>query len=192
MEDGAKLIAGVDEAGRGPLAGPVVAAAVIFDSPYPIESDINDSKKLTEKRRLKLYRFIHANAKAVGVGFVWHTEIDKSNIHRASLEAMSRAVASLCITPDFILVDGRFKTGCGIKERAIVKGDSLSISIAAASIVAKTVRDAVMRAYSSIYPLYGFEGHKGYGCASHIRAIKEFGPCPIHRLTYRPMSEMAE
>ncbi len=190
LSNGARLIAGVDEAGRGPLAGPVVAAAVIFRPPWPVEAGINDSKKLSEVRRLKLYRFIYANATSVGVGVVWHAEIDKINIHKASLKAMSIAVSALKSTPDYLLIDGRFKTGCGISELAIVKGDSLSLSIAAASIVAKTVRDAIMRAYGSIYPLYGFSGHKGYGSAAHMKAIKEYGPCPVHRMSYRPMSEL--
>ncbi len=189
--EGAELIAGVDEAGRGPLAGPVVAASVIFAPPWPIEAGINDSKTLSQKRRESLARLIHSEAASVGVGIVWPDEIDRINIHTASLEAMRRAVGSLGVTPDSLLVDGRFKIGAGAEEQAIVKGDSKSVTIAAASIIAKTVRDSIMEAYSILYPLYGFSSHKGYGTEAHLAAIKEHGPTPIHRMSYRPMSEMA-
>jgi ribonuclease HII len=190
-QEGAELIAGVDEAGRGPLAGPVVAASVLFNAPWPIESGINDSKALSEKRRETLARLIYRTAASVGVGLVWPEEIDRINIHTASLLAMRRAVASMKVTPDRLLIDGRFKIGVKIRELAIVKGDAKSVSIAGASIIAKTVRDSIMQAYSRLYPQYGFSSHKGYGTAAHLLAIAKHGPSSIHRMSYRPMSEMA-
>ncbi|MBE9529007.1 MAG: ribonuclease HII [Proteobacteria bacterium] len=190
-EEGAELIAGVDEAGRGPLAGPVVAASVLFNPPWPIESGINDSKALSAKKRKTLSRLIYKTAASIGVGVVWPEEIDRINIHAGSLLAMRRAVAAMKVTPDRLLIDGRFKTGTEITELAIVKGDAKSVSIAAASIIAKTVRDTIMEAYSHLYPNYGFSSHKGYGTAAHLLAIKKHGPSSIHRMSYRPMSEMA-
>ena len=187
-EDGVGAIAGVDEAGRGPLAGPVVAAAVIFSAPWPTGIGIKDSKALTPAKREKLSRIIYRSAVSVGLGIVWHGEIDRINIHRASLEAMRLAVGSLSPVPDRLLVDGRFEIESDISQSAIVKGDSLSVSIAAASIIAKTVRDRVMEAYSFLYPQYGFSSHKGYGSAAHLVAIEKYGPSPVHRMSYSPMS----
>ncbi len=191
LNDGAGLVAGIDEAGRGPLAGPVVAAAVIFSSPWPVDYGINDSKTLTHKRRERLSCLIYKSAISVGVGLVWQDEIDRTNIHRASLVAMRNAVDSLGIIPDRLLVDGRFEIESKIKQSAIIKGDTLSVSIAAASIIAKTVRDRIMDAYSQLYPEYGFAGHKGYGSAAHMTAIEKYGPSPVHRMSYSPLSSLS-
>lgn len=177
-------MAGTDEAGRGPLAGPVVAAAVIFAS-IPQGSLINDSKKLTPKKRESLVFEIYRKAYSVGVGVVWPEEIDRINIHRASLKAMERAVSALSVTPDLLLVDGSFPTGLSIPQRPIISGDARSISIAAASIIAKTARDNMMEAYHGIYPEYNFASHKGYPTKEHLSALVRLGPTPIHRLTFR-------
>lgn len=178
-------IAGVDEAGRGPLAGPVVAAAVVFSSPPPNGLGINDSKKLTPKRRASLVFDIYGAALAVGVGLAWPVEIDRINIHRASLLAMRRAVSSLGLTPGFLLIDGKFPVDSTIPQLPVVSGDSLSVSIAAASIIAKTARDALMEAYDRLYPGYNFASNKGYPTADHYRCLGRLGPAPIHRRCFR-------
>lgn len=177
------LIAGVDEAGRGPLAGPVVAAAVIL---YPGAEilGINDSKKLSEKKREELYPEIMRRAMAVGVGLVSAGRIDKINILQATYEAMRKAVRQLCFSPDVLLVDAVTIPELSVKQVPIIKGDAKSLSIGAASIVAKVTRDRLMREMALIYPEYGFEAHKGYGTAAHIAALKEYGPCPIHRRSF--------
>ena len=181
--DSEGLIAGVDEAGRGPLAGPVVAAAVILHPGAEILG-INDSKKLSEKKREALYPEILEKAMAVGVGIVSAARIDEINILQATYEAMRKAVEGLCFSPDLLLVDAVTIPGLAVKQVPIIKGDAKSLSIGAASIVAKVTRDRLMRELDKIYPEYGFEGHKGYGTAAHIAALKEFGPCPVHRRSF--------
>ncbi len=183
---GFTLIAGVDEAGRGPLAGPVVAAAVILPNPPPINLGIRDSKALSPKARSTIFMDICGSALAIGVGAVWESEIDEINIHRASLKAMAKAVEALSTRPDYILIDGRFALGTGVPEQPVVRGDALSVSIAAASIAAKTVRDRIMDAYHRIYPGYNFIRNKGYGTEEHLAALRTKGPCPIHRKSFHP------
>jgi ribonuclease HII len=183
FKKGYKIIAGVDEAGRGPLAGPVVAAAVILPDNFEGREKIDDSKKLNEKKRAELAELICKNCK-VGVGISSPEVIDRVNIRNASLMAMVKAVYSLDILPDCILVDGNAKTFCGIYEEAIVKGDSKSLSIGAASIIAKVFRDKIMEEYSKIYPGYFFEKHKGYPTKIHKQAIALSGILPIHRKTF--------
>lgn len=179
---GYKNIAGVDEAGRGPLAGPVVAAAVILPQDFDL-FEVNDSKKLSEKKRDKL-AFAICEKCMVGVGIVTPEGIDRVNIRNASLEAMRKAVFSLDITPDYVLIDGNAEIECGIDEETIVKGDSRSISIGAASIIAKVFRDRIMKEYSMKYPEYLFEKHKGYPTKKHKELIAEHGLTPIHRITF--------
>lgn len=183
-EKGYNSIAGIDEAGRGPLAGPVVAAAVILPKDALIEG-VNDSKKISEKKREKLYDDIINNAISWGVGIVDHTVIDEINILNATRRAMKLAIQNLSVRPDFILIDAEKKVDTdGIPYLPIIKGDALSISIGAASIIAKVTRDRMMREYDKIFPMYGFEKHKGYGTKAHVEAIKEFGPCMIHRRSF--------
>ena len=184
FEKGYNLIAGIDEAGRGPLAGPVVAAAVILPKGCLIEG-VNDSKKLSEKKREKLYDDIIENAIAWGVGIKDNNVIDEINILEATRLAMHEAIENLQVKPDFIFIDAEKKVDTDkIPYLPIIKGDALSISIAAASIIAKVTRDRMMREYDEIYPQYGFSGHKGYGTAKHIAAIKEYGPCILHRKSF--------
>jgi ribonuclease HII len=176
-------VAGVDEAGRGPLAGPVVAAAVIFP-PGMMIAGIDDSKKLTPAHRESLYEHIIHSAAAYGVAAIDHSEIDRLNILQATLEAMRNAIRQLQPQPEYILVDGNMFRHESISYRTIVRGDSRSISIAAASIIAKVTRDRLMVQYHKEYPEYGFDRHKGYGTAEHIRAIETHGYCPIHRRSF--------
>lgn len=183
--NGFKTIAGVDEAGRGPLAGPVVAAAVVLPYPPPINIGFKDSKALSQKAREALVIEVFRTARGVGVGIVWPNEIDIINIHKASLKAMERAVARLIIRPDILLIDGTFPINTFIEQKPIVSGDALSVSIAAASIVAKTARDSIMGAYHSMFPHYNFAANKGYGTKDHMAAIDKHGPTPIHRKTFR-------
>ncbi|HOO27827.1 MAG TPA: ribonuclease HII [Lachnospiraceae bacterium] len=176
-------ICGIDEVGRGPLAGPVVAGAVIL----PADCDIlylNDSKKLTEKKREELYSVIMEKASAVGLGFISPERIDEINILQATYEAMRQAVQKLSVIPDILLNDAVTIPLLDIKQVPIIKGDAKSISIAAASIVAKVTRDRLMTEYESRYPEYGFAANKGYGSAAHIAALKKYGPSPIHRKTF--------
>ncbi|MDD5428919.1 MAG: ribonuclease HII [Candidatus Omnitrophica bacterium] len=184
---GYTIIAGVDEAGRGPLAGPVVAGAVILKS-FDFPCEINDSKKLSKKKREKAYKEIFKRA-IVGVGVIGEKTIDEINIYQATLRAMEMAVANLQILPDYIIVDGRMKlvTRCPVK--CIIGGDSKSLSIAAASIIAKVTRDEIMSKYDKEYPQYGFARHNGYGTRLHKANLKKFGPSPIHRYSYRPVKE---
>lgn len=185
MRDGFMPVAGVDEAGRGPLAGPVVASAVILD-PKRIPKGLNDSKQLTAARREELYEEILATAE-VSIASLSHGSIDRFNILRASLEAMRRAVASLPKAARFVLVDGRdVPAGLSCPAKALIKGDARSFSIAAASIVAKVTRDRMMRAAGTSYPHYGFEQHAGYATEAHRSAIDVHGPCPIHRMSFSP------
>jgi ribonuclease HII len=182
-QHGIEFIAGVDEAGRGPLAGPVVAAAAIF--PYgSIIEGVNDSKKLTKKKREYLFHKIHEQALAIGVGLVSHEVIDRINILQASFLAMNKAIENLKIKPNQLLVDGNFFRHEKYPVENIIKGDSLSHSIAAASIIAKVTRDALMVELNEQYPEYGFAQHKGYGTKAHIEAIRKYGYSPIHRKSF--------
>lgn len=176
-------VAGIDEAGRGPLAGPVVAAAVILPK-YIFLPFLNDSKKVTEKRRDVLFDEIKQNAIAYGIGIASNTLIDEINILQATYEAMREAVNALEKTPDVLLVDAVHIPDINIKQVGIVKGDAKSVNIAAASILAKVTRDRIMVEYDKIYPEYGFASNKGYGTATHIAALKEVGPCAIHRKSF--------
>ena len=176
-------VAGIDEAGRGPLAGPVVAAAVILPKDIFLPF-LNDSKKVTEKRRDVLFDEIKQNAIACGIGIASNTLIDEINILQATYEAMREAINSLEKTPDVLLVDAVHIPDINIKQVGIVKGDAKSVNIAAASILAKVTRDRIMAEYDKIYPEYGFASNKGYGTATHIAALKEVGPCAIHRKSF--------
>ncbi len=176
-------LCGIDEAGRGPLAGPVVAAAVILPKNCQIYY-LNDSKKLSEKRREELFSEICDKALAYGIGMVSEKVIDEINIRNATMQAMSEAISKLKLTPDMIIVDGDFVPKTSIPARAIPKGDALSISIAAASILAKVTRDRLMREMDEKYPGYGFAKHKGYGTKEHTEAIRALGPCEIHRRSF--------
>lgn len=180
---GYKMVCGVDEAGRGPLAGPVFAAAVILQNDIVIEG-LNDSKKLTEKKREKLYEEIKKYAIDYNVAFASEKEIDNINILNATFLAMKRAIEGLKIQPDFALVDGNRKPELKIDSQTIIKGDSLSASIAAASILAKVERDRLMKKLSEKYSRYQFSKHKGYGTKLHIDLIKQYGPCEIHRKSF--------
>lgn len=180
---GFSTVAGVDEAGRGPLAGPVVSSAVILPTTFPV-SGVKDSKKLSPKKRDQLYKKIYQYAVSVGIGIIDPAEIDRINILRASLLSMAIAVENLYPLPDYVLVDGTYRIASNLPQRAIAKGDELSISIAAASIVAKVTRDRLMERYDLEYPQFGFARHKGYPTKAHKEAIKRFGSCPIHRLSF--------
>ena len=183
-DEGFPAVCGVDEAGRGPLAGPVCAAAVILPQDLMIEG-LNDSKKLTEKRREALYEIITREAVAYGIAFADEREIDEINILQATFLAMRRAVEQLAVRPDIVLVDGNREPDLGeLPVRTIVKGDSLSANIAAASILAKVTRDRFMLEQDAIYPQYGFAVHKGYGTKAHYAALTQYGPCPIHRQSF--------
>ena len=182
-------VCGVDEAGRGPWAGPVSAGAVILD-PAIVPAGLNDSKKLTAKARERLEIEIKATALAWGVGLASAQEIDEINILQATGLAMRRAMAALKITPAFALVDGNYRFDLPCPLQPIVKGDALSASIAAASILAKVERDRIMMAADLDYPEYGFAGHKGYHAASHVAALKAHGPCPIHRMSWAPIRDL--
>jgi len=182
--EGIKYIAGIDEAGRGPLAGPVVVGIVIMKPDSFIEG-INDSKKISEKKREKLYEQITNEAIAWGVGIVDQREIDEINILNATKKALNMAITGLETKPERILVDALEKIDtCGIPYTSVIKGDAKIYSIAAASIIAKVTRDRIMQEYDEVYPEYGFAGHKGYGTSKHIQAIKEYGPCPLHRKSF--------
>ena len=183
FENGIEIICGVDEAGRGPLAGPVCAAAVILPKGLEIPG-LNDSKKLTDKRRRELMPIIKEQALAYGIAFASHEEIDQINILQATFLAMERALAQLKIKPDLALIDGNRQKDFGINVETVVKGDSRSASIAAASVLAKVTRDDYMEAMALEYPGYGFEIHKGYGTKAHYEALRNLGPCPIHRMTF--------
>lgn len=185
---GFSVVAGIDEAGRGPLAGPVVAAAVILAEGDYING-VDDSKKLAEAKRTILFDVIMKQAVAVGVGISDSLTVDRINILQATLRAMESAVAALSPQPDCLLIDGISKTTLQLHQKTIKKGDSLSLSIAAASIIAKVTRDRIMAAYDKEYPAYGFASHKGYGTLSHLAVIAALGPTPIHRLTFRGVRE---
>jgi len=198
---GFQVVAGVDEVGRGPLAGPVVAAAVILPREFH-HKEIKDSKLLTAKQREKLAPLIQQNALSWGLGVVEFDEIDRINILQASLLAMAKALSALSCRPDCLLIDGKqpiplnlfhglsFSVSPSFFQKTIVKGDQLSLSIAAASIVAKVARDAIMVVLDKQYPEYGFADHKGYGCAAHLAALRRHGPSPIHRKSFAPVRDL--
>ena len=181
--DEIQVICGVDEAGRGPLAGPVCAAAVILPKHAEIPG-LTDSKKLTDKKRRELYPIIMEQAVAYGIGFASEQEIDEINILQATFLAMQRALDQLSVKPDLALIDGNREKDFGLPVKTVVKGDSLSANIAAASILAKVTRDNLMVEMAEKYPQYGFEIHKGYGTKAHYAALREFGASPIHRMTF--------
>ncbi|NOT46719.1 MAG: ribonuclease HII [Acidobacteria bacterium] len=183
--EGFGFIAGVDEVGRGCLAGPVVAAACILDREKPLPEGLNDSKKLTADQRERINSELIGTAKAFGIGAVEADEIDRINILEATKKAMFLAIQNLSPAADFLLIDALQLKLVRLPQKALIKGDSISVSIAAASIIAKVYRDDLMRKYEEQYPEYGFAGHKGYGCASHFEAIRQHGPCSLHRKTFR-------
>lgn len=180
---GVMNICGVDEAGRGPLAGPVCAAAVILPGHLEIPG-LNDSKKLTDKKRRELFPIIQEKALAYGIGFAGQEEIDEINILQATFLAMERALGALAIRPGLVLIDGNQEKDFGLPVKTVVKGDSLSANIAAASVLAKVSRDDVMLEFARQYPEYGFDIHKGYGTKAHYAALTQYGPCPIHRRSF--------
>ena len=180
---GFDLICGVDEAGRGPLAGPVCAAAVIL--PHGLEiPGLTDSKKLSDKKRRELVPIIQQEAVSYGIGLASREEIDEINILQATFLAMERALAALSVRPELALIDGNLEKDFGLPVKTVVKGDSLSMNIAAASVLAKVTRDDLMLEMAKVYPQYGFEIHKGYGTRAHYDALRAYGPCPIHRTTF--------
>lgn len=183
QEKGYCRICGIDEAGRGPLAGPVCAAAVILPDHCVIQG-LNDSKKLSDKRRRELFPIIQENALAYGIAFASEAEIDEINILQATFLAMKRALDALSVRPDYALIDGNRETDFGIPVKTVVRGDSLSANIAAASILAKVTRDDWMIRLSEEYPEYGFEIHKGYGTKAHYEALDRIGPCAAHRQSF--------
>ncbi len=189
FSQGYKIIGALDEAGRGPLAGPVVAVCVIFKANISINNDlakINDSKKLNSKNREKLFDLIKENFLEVGIGICDHKTVDRINILQATFLAMKKAIGSLKNKPGFLLVDGSIKIpNCSIEQQAYIKGDEKIFSIAAASIIAKVTRDRIMFEMDKIYPKYDFARHKGYGTKVHLEKLRENGPCPIHRLSFR-------
>ena len=185
---GYQCIAGIDEAGRGPLAGPVVAAAVIL----PLEFDLpglTDSKRLSARQRDVLYPLIRIQAVAVGIGLASAADVDRFNILQSTLNSMQLAVSRLNCEVDYLLVDGISRIPTDLPQETLKKGDSRSLSISAASVVAKVVRDRIMQAYDKYYPEYGFAGHKGYGSAEHLKVIARCGPTPLHRKTFRGVKE---
>ena len=183
-----KVIAGIDEVGRGCIAGPVVAAAVILSEKRI--SDLKDSKKLAPKKRLLVAQEIKQKAICWSIGIAWPKEIDRYNIFNATTLAMLRALRSLRIKPDFVYVDGKFGLPVEIENRAVIKGDVLIPSISAASIIAKTFRDRLMEVFDKRYPLYGFARHKGYPTKLHLENLKRYGPSPIHRLSFSPVARI--
>lgn len=187
---GFRLIAGLDEAGRGPLAGPVVAAAIVLPEAGRLKG-IDDSKKLSGGQRREVFSLLLKKAVAIGLGMIEAQEIDRLNILRASLKAMEMAVGDLSITPDFLLIDGPHSIGLPICQQAIPKGDTRCLSIAAASIVAKVTRDRLMEAYHDKYPEYNFAQHKGYGTKEHLQAIHKYGCCPIHRRSFKTIYQLS-
>ena len=181
--DSVRVICGVDEAGRGPLAGPVCAAAVILPPHLEIPG-LTDSKKLTDKKRRELFPVIQEQAIAFGIGLASEQEIDEINILNATFLAMQRALDQLNVRPDLALIDGNRETDFGLPVKTVVKGDSLSANIAAASVLAKVTRDDIMLEQAKLYPEYGFDVHKGYGTKAHYAALREHGHCAIHRLSF--------
>lgn len=187
-EDGANIIAGVDEAGRGPLAGPVVAGAVVFLKPPDI-LEIDDSKKISSAKRKKIFNYLVSSKDvAIGFGVISEDVIDATNILEASFEAMRKALFSLPLKPDHVIVDGYSIPQLKISQRGVIGGDKQSLSIAAASIVAKVIRDDMMNKFDEQYPGYGFSQHKGYGTKAHMESLRRLGPCKIHRKSFRPVT----
>lgn len=191
-QKGHRLIAGVDEAGRGPLAGPVVAAACILPNGLILEG-VDDSKKLTPEKREELFHIITSHADIMfGIGIVESDQIDEMNILQASLHAMDLAVQNLPEKPDYLLIDGNHLPPTRIAAQTVIKGDSHSQSIGAASIIAKYTRDSLMIELHAEYPMYGFDQHKGYGTKMHVEAIKLHGPCPVHRRSFEPVKSLTQ
>jgi len=188
IEKGFSHIAGIDEAGRGPLAGPVVSAAVLLPPSFH-DLNIIDSKKLSPKKRSHLYEKLYDQAVSISIGIVDNIEIERINILNASLLSMAISVKNLNPQPDFLLIDGKFKIPMDLPQEPVIRGDTLSISIAAASIIAKVTRDRLMERYHQDYPQFGFSRHKGYPTKAHKEAIEKFGCCPIHRRTFRGVKE---
>ncbi|OQX27387.1 MAG: ribonuclease HII [Desulfobacteraceae bacterium IS3] len=189
-QKGFSRVAGIDEAGRGPLAGPVVSAAVILPQGFSIQ--VRDSKTLSSKQRDNFYDKIYAHALCVGIGMADAAEIDRINILKASLLSMRLALENLKLQPDYLLIDGQFPIASALPQKPVIKGDSLSMSISAASIIAKVTRDRLMDKYHKDYPQFGFSKHKGYPTKAHKDAIRKFGICPIHRLTFKGVKEYAQ
>jgi len=185
---GYSLVAGVDEAGRGPLAGPVVAAAVILPEDIVLDG-VKDSKKMSERAREEAFYLIQRKAINISLAVVSPKEVDRINILQATKEAMKQAVLTLDPRPDCLLIDGTHPVDISIHQRCIIKGDELSLSISAASVMAKVYRDRIMYSFHRLYPRYGFSSNKGYGTSGHIEAIMRYGPCRIHRLTFRGVLE---
>ena len=193
FSQGYKVIGALDEAGRGPLAGPVVAACVIFNANISINnqlSQINDSKKLSAKKREELFEVIKKNFIEVGVGICDHKTIDRINILQATFLAMKKAISSVKNKPDFIIIDGSMKLpNCSTPQQTYIKGDERLFTIAAASIIAKVTRDSIMQEIDQLYPNYGFKKHKGYGTKFHLEKLEQYGPCAIHRLTFKKVKK---
>ena len=189
--DGFKLVAGLDEVGRGCIAGPVVAAACILDPEKPLPEGLNDSKKVTESNRDEIAAQLKETCIAYTIGRIEADEIDRINILEATKKAMLDAIATLSPSPDFLLIDALYLKRSPLPQKSIIKGDSISASIAAASILAKTYRDDLMKAYDAEFPQYGFAAHKGYGCVSHYDAIREHGPCRLHRMSFKGVVEQS-
>jgi len=193
---GYRLVAGLDEVGRGALAGPVVAAACILDPSAPLPEGLDDSKRLTRRERERIADLLRRTALAFAVGLVSHDEIDRINILQATRRAMLVALAGLSPRADYLLIDALPLKESNLPQRAIIRGDSISASIAAASVLAKTFRDSLMRDYHNVYPQYGFSSHVGYGTRAHLEALRAYGPCPIHRCSFRgvlpPVNEISE
>jgi ribonuclease HII len=193
---GYKLVAGIDEAGRGPLAGPVVAACVVLDKNFKVDPEkmdlIKDSKKLTAKKREELFKVIEEQFLEIGIGICDNKTIDKINILQATFLAMKKALGGLKQKPDFVLVDGGFKIpNYSVEQESVIRGDELFFSIAAASIIAKVTRDRLMEKFHEQYPQYSFNKHKGYGTKLHLESLKKYGPCPIHRFSFKPVADVA-
>jgi ribonuclease HII len=188
---GYRAIAGLDEAGRGPLAGPVVAAVVILPRKCKLDG-LNDSKQVPEPERERLYHVIFRKASAIGLGLATASEIDTVNILQATRLAMRRALEALAVPPDFLLLDALLLPTVPLPQRPIIKGDGLSVSIAAASILAKVTRDRLMRDYHRHFPQYNFQAHKGYGTPEHLDRLAQHGPCAIHRRSFQPVLRSAE
>jgi ribonuclease HII len=182
--EGHSLVAGIDEAGRGPLAGPVVAAAVILPE-HSVLPGVKDSKKMSEKAREEAFSLIKSAAIGISLAVVSPQDIDNGNILQATQKAMKEAVLMLDPQPDYLLIDGISPIDLHIHQRCIIRGDTLSLSISAASVLAKVYRDRIMYSYHSVYPQYGFSSNKGYGTPAHLKAITSYGPCHIHRLTFK-------
>jgi ribonuclease HII len=193
FNQGYKLVAGIDEAGRGPLAGPVVAACVVLDLNFKVDpvrmNLIKDSKKLTAKKRAELFKVIEECFLEISIGICDNKTIDKINILQATFLAMKKSLGGLKHKPEFVLVDGGFKIpNYSSEQESVVGGDNLVFSIAAASIIAKVARDKIMEKIHNKYPQYGFDQHKGYGTKLHLESLKKYGPCPIHRFSFRPVA----